>query len=1395
MTLVFNNLSLKFRKLLVTILLVTIGVTLSNNTCFAQSKSNKGKDFWVGYMLHYSGNSAGHSLYITSDSATTGTVSVPGQSWSKTFSITANSVTVVTIPASVVYNSCSDCITTRGVHITAAKDVVVYSHQYLGNQSDATLVLPTRTLGKDYYTMGYIQANATGGTGKNVFAIIAVKDNTKVRITPTQALTKNGGGTLAANTPYEITLDEGELYQGFAASSTPSVSDLTGTHIEVIDTGANANCRTIAVFSGSSYTPINAGCTGGIASGDNLYEQMYATNSWGNRFILVPALGRVSDNFRFVASQDNTEVIVFQAAGAPFSYYINKGEFAQLSDESAIRYVIATKPIMVGQFQKTARCDGNTNSMGDPSMTILNPLEQTLTDITLYSSQYFDIDNHYINVVIPTYAASSFRVDGASASFTAVPKNSSYSYTRLTVSAGNHRLKANAGFIATAYGEGQYESYGYAAGANIKDLTAVAKVTNSAQNNEISNCIGSPTQFAGSAEYSVVKWEWDFGDGTRDSVQNPSHTYTDTGSYTATMYSYKPAFDGCSNFDSSQVEIRIYDVPTAAITKSSLCDSVTATFSEVSTFPSPEQHLTTRWSINDGAYSYGRNFTHLFDTIGKFKLFMEVTSKHNCKASIIDSVVVSPNPVAMFIPKDVCFYDTAYLNSTSTITSGSIASYSWETSDGGGNLDSLNAHYFADSGKYYVSLFVTSDSGCSGFYNDSLYKYPRMDVSFTHNDTCFGNGNIFTNNTSKDGGQYTDTTWYTSALDTAHTYNYGKLFDIVGTYSVTLVMEQDNYCRDSFVRTVDIHPLVVPDFSFSNTCFGDTTVFTDASTISNGTYTVNWTDGAGGSFSNPYKTKYNSAGIKTMTLTVTSDNGCITDTTKQITITNPQIIKLNKADGCAGTVQQISSTNSMGLDSFAQYEWKINGATASTDSLFSNLRNGKGVKKILLEVTSKNGCKISKLDSFTVFEAPKAAFNVTEVCTKQNLLPTDMSTITSPSTIDNHKWYVNGVLTSVDQNPTITTTSYGTKTIKLITTSNNNCKDSISKNVEVRPLPVGGFNFSNTCFGELTQFTSNASIPAGTISSTTWKIDNSNFTGLAPSYTFPAAATYNVSQVTLSNYGCKDSIAKEVIINPLPVIDISLNSYIGCEPFDVMVINNSTVASGVISDYLWTWGDGQVSAGIANGHTYVNPNSYTIKVSATTDKGCKDSLTLPTQVVVNKNPKADFSFTPLEPSNITEYVTFKDSSSLDVIAWDWITSDGGIYSGSSSVNHSFADSGSYFVTLTATNANGCQDDITKLVYVNADLFVHLPNAFTPNGDPLNSHFGLSGITQGVSQFKMMIYNRWGQQVFYSEDVNIKWDGTFLGKPAEQGVYVYRMEYTNPKQTQWYYFNGEVNLLR
>ena len=86
-----NNLFIKLFTYLVIIILSGQGV-------FAQSKSNKGKDFWVGFMKHKEGSSSKTSLYITADSNTSGTVSVPGESWSQNFSVTANSVTVVTIP-------------------------------------------------------------------------------------------------------------------------------------------------------------------------------------------------------------------------------------------------------------------------------------------------------------------------------------------------------------------------------------------------------------------------------------------------------------------------------------------------------------------------------------------------------------------------------------------------------------------------------------------------------------------------------------------------------------------------------------------------------------------------------------------------------------------------------------------------------------------------------------------------------------------------------------------------------------------------------------------------------------------------------------------------------------------------------------------------------------------------------------------------------------------------------------------------------------------------------------------------------------------------------------------------------------------------------------------------
>jgi gliding motility-associated-like protein len=416
-------------------------------------------------------------------------------------------------------------------------------------------------------------------------------------------------------------------------------------------------------------------------------------------------------------------------------------------------------------------------------------------------------------------------------------------------------------------------------------------------------------------------------------------------------------------------------------------------------------------------------------------------------------------------------------------------------------------------------------------------------------------------------------------------------------------------------------------------------------------------------------------------------------------------------------------------------------------------------------------------------------------CQAFEAITTNNSTIASPDVISSYMWFWGDGSSNAGFEPTHSYATAGSYPIQLIGTSDNGCKDSIQKQVTVHPLPIAGFNAADLCLGDLTILTSTASVTTGSFVTTEWQVDGTVQSGTTISHQFPTANTYSVEQKVTTDSGCKDTIVSNIVINPLPAIDAALDEYEGCEPFDITTVNNSTIPSpDVISSYIWFWGDGSSNAGFEPVHTYAAAGSYSLKVIGTSEKGCIDSLSIATPVTVFANPVADFYYTPDDPSNLSDFVTFIDSSSLDVVQWDWSTSDNAIYSGTPAL-HTFTNFGNYTITLLATNANGCEDEKTKYIYIDADLFVHIPNAFSPNGDNLNDTYGLDGLTQGVEKINMTIFNQWGEQVFYTEDVNKKWDGNYNGSPAQIGVYIYIIKFTNPKQTQWYNYNGEIHLLR
>lgn len=1357
----------------------------------AQNSSNKGKDFWLGFMNHRNGTSAGMFLYITSDSTTSGTVSIPGQGWSKTFNVTANQMTLVQIPTSTAYVSCSDCIEDKGIHVTADDPIVIYSHIYHQYCSDATLVLPTQTTGKEYYVMSYEQLQSGG---RSQFMIVANKDDTKVRITPTKVVQSNSGDK-AADKSYEITLDKGEVYQGRAKSS-GKLEDLTGTHIEVIDTGATANCRTVAVFSGSSDTYILCSSPSwGVTSRDNLYQQMYPTRSLGTRFVTIPFKGRTMDHLRIMATEDNTNYVIQHETGLPSTGTLDAGEFYDLREVSSTKYINASKPITVAQYQVSRRCGGD----GDPSMTILNPIEQTLKNITVYSSEYEDIEDHYINVIIPNSGVSSFRIDGKTATFKQVPKYKSYSYARIDVSKGNHQMKSDVGFLAIAYGFANYESYGYSAGANVKDLTAKIELTNSASIDETENfiCLGDSARFEGEAEYTVSKWVWDFGDGTTDTTQKVSHQYKDTGTYLVKLYTYKTNFDGCSTYDSTDLEVRVNGRSDVKFGSSLKCEKGTVNFTDSSEAPPGGSILVRYWIFHDNSKVYSSNSSKYYDTAGTYDVSLVVKSTAQCEDTLTKTITINPLPEPSFEMKNSCSADTNEFVNNTTIKSGGIDQIKWYFGDGDSSSAIDGKHFYQDSGTYIVQLYVTSDSGCIGMTEDTLIKYENFDVDFSYQDTCAGLDVELVSTSTTEGLPLKDYLWKLPGGvefkdSTKLSYNFGG----VGTYTVWLLASLDTLCRDSVSHDIVVDPNITAGFSSNSSCLGDTIQFISNSAVTGGTVgQLIWDldDGFTGS-TDTVNQKYTTKGSKTVQLIAITDQGCSDTSTQTITLLEPKINKLDFFRFCQNEDGTIKADLSLDGDTVDTWDWFIEGVTSTVDTVLFN-SSTIGRYEVTLDIVTKNNCALSAFDSINVYTTPVADFSVSEVCIGEDLMPVDLSTVANGESIASHLWYLNGTLASSDQAPSIPTLTAGTNSLRLVVNTANTCDDVITKDVEVNVLPIPDFTYMDTCFGQNTSFSSTSTITTGSIMNTDWEYnDGVTTSGNTVTRFFPGPGEYSMMVKLTSDKGCTDSLLKVFQIAPKPVADVVADASSGCQPFGISFTNNSSVSAGSIISTNWDFGDGNIVNGVNPGYVYANPGSYTVQVWVETDAGCKDTVTVSPNVDVLPRPTAAFSYTPLEPSLVHSEVTFANTSSADATGFEWEISDGASYNVANPV-HKFDNPGDFTTMLVAIAANGCRDTSIQTITVKLDFFLFAPSAFSPNGDLVNDKFGISGMIPEVEGYSMSIFNTWGERIYFSDDPVAKWDGTYKGGDVQTGTYAYMVRYRNIETNRWETISGVVHVIR
>lgn len=780
------------------------------------------------------------------------------------------------------------------------------------------------------------------------------------------------------------------------------------------------------------------------------------------------------------------------------------------------------------------------------------------------------------------------------------------------------------------------------------------------------------------------------------------------------------------------------------------------------------------------------------------------TNGSGCKQGAIYNVTTFPKPLAdMTITSAGCSPNVTFGDNSSTPNGGTITGWEWTFGDGQTSTQqNPGVHVYGSTGTFNAQLIVTTSDGCKDTVVQPLSTGGAIIVDFTPNPGCLNVPTVFTANASG----ATTYTWNfgepsSGANNTSNQQNPTHTYSTAGTFNVTLSASDGGGCNGDTTIQVVIAPLPMAAFTNNTVCVGNTTTFTNTSTVATGNVTTwawNFDDAASGannisSLEDPTHV-FTSAGTYNVMLTVTTDQGCQSNTTIQVTVLPEPVADFTSQNVCVGN--NVSFTDAS--TSATAWEWTFGDGGTSTSQSPQHLYTTPGTYNVQQIVSSGGGCKDTIAHQVTVFPGAVAGFESIEVCVGVATQFTDTSITSGGSTITNWSWnFGDGSPVATTQNPSHTFANAGTYNVQLTVTTDNGCTSSIELPVIVDPLPVADFSSNSVCLGTPTQFTDESTIVSGSITSWTWNFGNGTSTAQNPTTTYTNTNTYTVQLIVESDKGCRDTIENPASVNPIPIVDMAVDDSAGCAPHCVVFADQSAIASGTISSWNWDFGDGDGATQANPKHCY-NEGLYSVTLTVVSDKGCSASFTDLDWIIAHPTPVAEFSPTPSETTTYDPNFNFVNLSTGSPTIWHWDFGDGSSDTVQTPPTHTYIteNGGEFMVELYVENQFGCFDSVEHPVKIIPDWTFYIPNTFTPNGDGIDDGFIGKGVN--ILTYEMWIYDRWGNEIYHCNSLSDPWDGKVQGGPsgeiAQIDTYVWLVQLTDIFEKHHRYV-GHVNLLK
>ncbi len=824
-------------------------------------------------------------------------------------------------------------------------------------------------------------------------------------------------------------------------------------------------------------------------------------------------------------------------------------------------------------------------------------------------------------------------------------------------------------------------------------------------------CVGNATMFTNSSTPAAGNSNWSFGNGQTSTNYSPSNGYAANGNYKVKLTFTAP--NNC--VDSAVKSVTVNATPNSSWSVPKTAENKSVTFANNSNIATG--NLSYLWKFGDGNTSNAQNPTHTFADTGNYSTEL-IAFTQFCSDTLTKTVVVNPVPTADFNVNSACVTDTVQFTNNSFVKKGGMT-YSWNFGDGNTSNDTNPRYRYTTPGAYNVTVVSTSDSG----YSDTkilpivINEAPTANFNFVA--VCAGDSTPFTDNSFIKGGSLTHLWDFGVTGGASISANPKFAYSSAGNYTAKLTVTSINGCIDSVSRTVLVNALPNVKFGNDTVCDGASTTFIDSTTIANASassFSWDFGNNVGSNVKNPLY-QYAGYGTYSVKLKVTSNLGCVDSLTKNVVVNPNPTPVYTSTNACINDSSVFTNSSTYPLaGGNLTYSWDFGNGTGT-----STLQNPKyaystdGSYNVKLVVTETNtNCKDSVTTVVLAHPRSNPGFSSSSVCLGQNLTFQNNSTVKLGNLTSN--WNFGDLGTSTATNPTHSYANSGKYTTRLITTTINNCSDTISRDVWVHPQPNTDFTLTNSCFEDSayifdnSQFSNGANIP-DTVVNFAWDFGDGNTdTVKNPVHYYTGPGNYKITLTQTTDSGCTDLETKNITIYANPVSDFVFTNV--CLNDTTPFTNRSFSVQGTLT-YKWDFGGG-VTDTIENVNlVFTTQGKHEVQLVATSQFGCTD--TNKKEVISYELPAIAFDF-----NNTCDgfKMPFSDSSKIargTINSYNWDFGDG-TGSGVKSPSHLYLNSGKYDVTLKAFSDKGCLASAAKTVEV-----YEVPVAnFTVNNACLNT---------------------------------------------------------------------------